>query len=198
LNNPIGGMLSHIQLLLMDMKTLDFSGKDELKDELLEMESGTRRCAEIVRDLLGFTRRADEAEAHEHDLSEIVEQAIKITELQTRSRGIRFKLTLDKATSEPLLVKGRFNLLAQAVRAVLLALLPNELRDHQIELFITSTPNGLEIRTSVEVLRAPGELQVSLDLTVAEQILTEHGGTLQISKNERVQQAILSLPHPKV
>jgi hypothetical protein len=102
------------------------------------------------------------------------------------------------ATEGSLLVKGRFNLLTQAVRAVLLALLPNGLRDHQIELFITSNPQGLEIRTSVDVVRAPGEIHESLDLTVAEQILTEHGGTLQISKNERVQQAILSLPHPKV
>jgi two-component system, NtrC family, sensor kinase len=198
LNNPIGGMLSHIQLLLMDMKTLEFKGKDELTNELKEMESGTRRCAEIVRDLLGFTRRADEIEAHEHDLSEIVEQAIKITELQTRSRGIRYRLDMTGATEGSLLVKGRFNLLTQAVRAVLLALLPNGLRDHQIELFITSNPQGLEIRTSVDVVRAPGEIHESLDLTVAEQILTEHGGTLQISKNERVQQAILSLPHPKV
>jgi signal transduction histidine kinase len=196
LNNPIGGMLSHIQLLLMDIKTLDFKGKDELFKELKEMESGTRRCAEIVRDLLGFTRRADEDEAHEHDLSEIVEQAIKITELQTRSRGIRFKL--DVVGNGSLLVTGRFNLLAQAVRAVLLALLPNGLRDHQIELKITSNEKGLEIRTSVDIARAMNDSQENLDLTVAEQILTEHGGTLQISKNELVQQAILSLPHPKV
>ncbi|CAN5584042.1 hypothetical protein BH10BDE1_BH10BDE1_34320 [soil metagenome] len=202
LNNPIGGMLSHIQLLLMDMKTLEFKGKDELTKELKEMESGTRRCAEIVRDLLGFTRRADEAEAHEHDLSEIVEQAIKITELQTRSRGIRFKLDVaakDSQSSDGSLhqVKGRFNLLAQAVRAVLLALLPAGLRDQQIELQILSNETGVQIRTSVPVVRSQGESEENLDLTVAEQILTEHGGTLQISKNGLVQQAILSLPHPK-
>lgn len=198
LNNPIGGMLSHIQLLLMDMKTLEFKGKAELTNELKEMEGGTRRCAEIVRDLLGFTRRADEVEAHEHDLSEIVEQAIKITELQTRSRGIRFKLDTGPTEEGSLLVKGRFNLLAQAVRAVLLALLPSGLRDHQVDVVISSKTQGLEIRTSVDFVRTPGELHESLDLTVAEQILTEHGGSLLISKNEQVQQAILSLPHPKV
>lgn len=193
LNNPIGGMLSHIQLLLMDMKTLDFPGKDELFKELKEMESGTRRCADIVRDLLGFTRRGDEDQAHDHDLAEIVEQAIKITELQTRSRGIRFKLETSGAAEGSLLVHGRFNLLAQAVRAVLLALLPERLRDQQILLTISRTEKEIEIKTSsIEVARSHGE---SLDLTVAEQILTEHGGRLILSKNDLVQQAILSLPH---
>ena len=196
LNNPIGGMLSHIQLLLMDLKTLDFKGKDDLYKELKEMESGTRRCAEIVRDLLGFTRRADEHEAHDHDLAEIVEQAIKITELQTRSRGIRFKLEVVPPASGSLIVKGRFNLLAQAVRAVLLALLPPGLRDQQIELSISANNFGFEVKT--EVSGSVSGSKENLDLTVAEQILTEHGGHLELSTKALVQQAILSLPHPKV
>ena len=192
LNNPIGGMLSHIQLLLMDMKTLEFPGKDELFNELKEMESGTRRCADIVRDLLGFTRRGDEDQAHDHDLAEIVEQAIKITELQTRSRGIRFKLETGDAAEGSLLVHGRFNLLAQAVRAVLLAMLPERLRDEQILLTISRNEKEIEIKTSsIEVGISQNE---NLDLTVAEQILSEHGGRLMISKKDLVQQAILSLP----
>lgn len=227
LNNPIGGMLSHIQLLLMDLKDLNFPGKEDLHKELKEMESGTRRCAEIVRDLLGFTRRADEDVAHDHDLSEIVEQAIKITELQTRSRGIRFRLDFGASTDsranalpnsrlksqpeshEPLYhVRGRFNLLAQAVRAVLLALLPAGLRDHTIDVKIRTSDSGFQV--SIETPRsglassfAPSatgtgdSLGLALDLTVAEQILTEHGGLLQLSKNDQVQQAILSLPSPK-
>lgn len=203
LNNPIGGMLSHIQLLLMDLKTLDFKGKDELYKELKEMESGTRRCAEIVRDLLGFTRRGDEDEAHDHDLGEIVQQAIKITELQTRSRGIRFKLEMETSSEKrspngemSFIVRGRFNLLAQAVRAVLLALLPPGLRDRQIIVRISSSEKEIEVHTEVQgPVQGPKE---NLDLTVAEQILTEHGGRLELRKNEQVQQAILSLPHPKV
>lgn len=196
LNNPIGGMLSHIQLLLMDMKTLNFPGKDELLKELKEMESGTRRCAEIVRDLLGFTRRGDEDQAHDHDLAEIVEQAIKITELQTRSRGIRFKLDLTSEAEVSLTVKGRFNLLAQAVRAVLLAILPTGLRDRQINLNISVSEAEIEIATEIPIseISHVENSSENLDLTVAEQILTEHGGRLMISQNGQVQQAILSLP----
>ncbi len=206
LNNPIGGMLSHIQLLLMDLRHLQFPGRDELQKELKEMESGTRRCAEIVRDLLGFTRRADEVEAHDHDLIEIVDQAIKITELQTRSKGIRFKLEINEEPSTlGVLVRGRFNHLAQAVRAVLLALLPAGLRDQQILLKISRDADGVEVLIEVDLkgfesVNSPEEnyRKENLDLTVAEQILAEHGGRLELSKNGPVQQAILSLPHPKV
>ncbi|MDX9730233.1 MAG: histidine kinase dimerization/phospho-acceptor domain-containing protein [Bdellovibrionales bacterium] len=200
LNNPIGGMLSHIQLLLMDLRDLEFEGKDELYKELKEMESGTRRCAEIVRDLLGFSRRADESAASEHDLLEIIEQAIKITELQTRSRGIRFRIESDASKDGPLhgeafLVKARFNLLAQAIRAVLLVL--SVKRDRQIILKLERAPSG-EIKILIEgPLPAGGEHasdKGKLDLTVAEQILTEHGGRLELRKNDQVQLAILSLP----
>jgi two-component system NtrC family sensor kinase len=212
LNNPIGGMLSHIQLLLMDLKTLKFKGKEELEVELREMENGTRRCAEIVRDLLGFSRRADEDEAHEHDLIEIVRQAMKITELQTRSKGIRFKLELEPSNLDEAHIQGRFNLLAQAVRAILLTLLSGSLRDLMINLKIVKSSDELTIvigpvPASNDGLLERGDRSDRLDLTVARQILLEHGGRLELEttsaqietgKEQLVQRAILSLPLPKV
>ncbi|MDZ4082870.1 MAG: histidine kinase dimerization/phospho-acceptor domain-containing protein, partial [Bdellovibrionales bacterium] len=212
LNNPIGGMLSHIQLLLMDMKTLKFEGKEDLETELREMENGTRRCAEIVRDLLGFSRRADEDEAHEHDLIEIVRQAMKITELQTRSKGIRFKLELEPSNLEEAPIQGRFNLLAQAVRAILLTLLSGSLRDLVIGLKIVKSSDELTVVIGpIPILSGSPtdhhERSDRLDLTVARQILLEHGGRLELEtttqqfemgKEQLVQRANLSLPLTKV
>ncbi len=213
LNNPIGGMLSHIQLLLMDLKSVNFEGRDELVQELREMENGTRRCAEIVRDLLGFSRRADEDEAHDHDLLEIVTQAVKITELQTRSRGIRFKMTTNangQRVSE-VMISGRFNLLAQAVRAVLLTLLPKGLRDLTVPVTVQVLDDAQSPKVEVEIGPVPGAdidhtSAGGLDLTVARQILTEHGGSLtgpasnssleSVNADSKIptQRAILSLP----
>jgi len=206
LNNPIGGMLSHIQLLLMDLVTLNFEGKAELEVELREMENGTRRCAEIVRDLLGFSRRADEDEAHEHDLIEIVRQAMKITELQTRSKGIRFKLDLEPSNLEEAPIQGRFNLLAQAVRAILLTLMSGSLRDFLINLKIVKSSGELTVIIG-PVPTSSHDRSDHLDLTVARQILLEHGGRLELEtasnqfemgKEQLVQRAILSLPLTKV
>lgn len=196
LNNPIGGMLSHIQLLLMDLKTLNFEGRDELVQELREMENGTRRCAEIVRDLLGFSRRADEDEAHEHDLLEIVNQAMKITELQTRSRGIRFKMSTN---ASEVLLSGRFNLLAQAVRAVLLTLLPKGLRDLTVSVSVQVAGEKADVKIGpVPKAGTVQSVAAGLDLTVARQILSEHGGSLtgpaSDTSSDSVNQAILSLP----
>lgn len=203
LNNPIGGMLSHIQLLLMDLReSSEFAGKDDLTVELKEMEAGTRRCAEIVRNLLGFSRRGVEDAADNYSLLEIVEQAIKITELQTRSRGLRFRITGFKDGR----VYGRFNLLTQAIRAVLLALLYSSesssslspFRDQTIDVELSEL-NRIAITVPLDPNQTPVViLKENLDLTVAEEILTEHGGHLEFGQSDRAQQAILSLPVPKV
>ncbi len=242
LNNPIGGMLSHIQLLLMDLNRLEFQSnqqRDDLRIELKEMEAGTRRCGQIVQDLLGFTRRSHEAEASPQDLMDILRQAIKITELQTRSRGVRF-IVEAPPDLEQVQITGYFNPLAQALRAALLAVVPSQLRDHVIRLRLaperrSGIEQGPSVSSSAEILRleiglkleglhqdfraeprgrpdstevqdsgqsdaaadfdsprlnlseaAPTERRDSakndienLDLTVAEQIVQEHGGSFE-------------------
>lgn len=202
LNNPIGGMLSLIQLLLMDLdgKPESFSGAHELRDELREMEAGTRRCAQIVRDLLGFTRRGVEDAPGEHDLFDVVQQAVKITELQTRSRGLRFEIitntSLDPATGA-ILVIGRFNLLAQAIRAVLLAMISENLRDHVLTIKIDQ--NASHDQAIITVKCADGDQNP--DLTIAREIIAEHGGSLELlshpggteAKDQPVQEARFQL-----
>lgn len=197
LNNPIGGMLSLIQLLLMDLdgKAESFLGAHELRDELREMEAGTRRCAQIVRDLLGFTRRGIEDAPGEHDLYEVVQQAVKITELQTRSRGLRFEIETAEKHEAPtvggqesnsaacgITVIGRFNLLAQAIRAVLLAMISEKLRDHVLTIHLDQ--NADHSRALLTVQCAGGDQNP--DLTIAREIIAEHGGSLElISHSER-------------
>jgi|GEM_PF-2733343 len=252
LNNPIGGMLSHIQLLLMDLDRLEFQTaqqRDELRVELKEMEAGTRRCGQIVQDLLGFTRRSHEAEASPQELMDILRQAIKITELQTRSRGVRF--TVEVAPElEAAQITGYFNPLAQAVRAALLAVVPSQLRDHVIRLRLATERRasnesalsssageaqmlrleiGLKLEefyqedgspsassatnsvTSTEVQgaridangttgerrEAPKSELENLDLTVAEQIVHEHGGTFELRPGPP-RQILIRLPRSPV
>lgn len=254
LNNPIGGMLSHIQLLLMDLDRLEFQTsqqRDELRVELKEMEAGTRRCGQIVQDLLGFTRRSHEAEASPQDLMDILRQAIKITELQTRSRGVRF--TIEVAPElEAAQITGYFNPLAQAVRAALLAVVPAQLRDHAIRLrlaperraphepalsatsaeaqmlrleiglkleglhqedssqassLVTKSVNSTEVQEARlpvkgsssmgERREAPKSELENLDLTVAEQIVHEHGGTFELRPGPP-RQILIRLPRSPV
>lgn len=110
LNNPLGGMLSFLQLMKMDLKN-----DDPWTDDVAEMEKGARRCSEIVRNLLGFARKpsADPDSDGEVDLRDVLSQALKITELQTRAMGVLVRESLPEA---PAVARGQRNLLSQAIR----------------------------------------------------------------------------------
>ena len=51
INNPLGGLLSYTQLLLMDTNE-----KDPIYTDLKSMEAAIKKCAEIVTNLLVNTR----------------------------------------------------------------------------------------------------------------------------------------------
>lgn len=197
LNNPLGGMLSFLQLIRMDLK-----GGEGYHEDILEMERGALRCRDIVKSLLGFTRKSSEETSRQVDVREAVEQALKITELHTRAMGIR--VTFDPP-EEPALIDGQFNFLAQAIRNFLqnaqeaiadklkarsgshgeirIRIETNDTK-HIIEI----TDNGVgfdpafkeqvfdPLYTTKDPSRNPG-----LGLTVALQIVRDHRGEVEIS-----------------
>lgn len=191
LNNPLAGMLSHIQLLLMDLEEMRFDGIEELRAELKEMESGARRCAQIVRELLGFSRKSADDGIEILDLNDVIDQAVKITELETRSRGIRFVGPVYSETSPRApLVEGQFNLLAQAIRTLALALVHGDERNFSIELRLTSTASDELIFEMARVRAEPqrrsridSKVQ-GVDLVVAQDILSEMGASLELEVEE--------------
>ena len=106
LNNPLGGMLSFLQLILMDLK----SGGG-LADEIREMESATLRCRDIVLNLLSFARKQDLGEFKPTDLRAVIARAAKLMELQTRSRAVTLVVSADEIS----MVSGSANALSQAL-----------------------------------------------------------------------------------
>jgi two-component system, NtrC family, sensor kinase len=110
LNNPLGGMLSFLQLIKMDMG--DSKDLPAWKPDIDEMETAARRCRDIVQSLLGFTRKSSQDSNETIDLHEVVDQALKITELQTRSMGIAVHRDLPEQAA---FARGQFNALTQAV-----------------------------------------------------------------------------------
>ena len=110
INNPLGGMLSFLQLMKMDLK-----GAEPWREDVEDMELGARRCRDIVQNLLGFARKStvDGDGDGAVDLREVTGQALKITELQTRAMGVLVRLEL---SAGPALARGQFNLLSQAIR----------------------------------------------------------------------------------
>lgn len=202
LNNPLGGMLSFLQLILSDLKD-----ESETKEDILEMKKAALRCKDIIENLLGFSRKQGLSEKEKIDLREITLQALKIVELQTRSLGIEVEVNLPPKSAH---FMGEANLLAQAIshifqnayEAVVEKLTENpRFKGHiKVELlsfdggyFINIRDNGVGINPENQSKvfnplfstkgskRNPG-----LGLTLSYQIINDHGGQLEVSSQPKI------------
>ncbi|RYZ70023.1 MAG: PAS domain-containing sensor histidine kinase [Proteobacteria bacterium] len=216
LNNPLGGMLSFLQLIKMDLK-----GNEPWFDDIDEMERGARRCRDIVQNLLGFTRKSTTDTIEILDLRDVIEQAVKITELQTRASGISLSQTVPE---DPVRIRGHFNALAQTLRGFLQSA-QDAIRERQksgdktvgeirVKLSTSEDSNEIEISdngTGVEgdftsdagSEESSGEpvaedsAHPGLGLSVASEIIRDHGGSLKIRSTKGLgATAIISLPRP--
>jgi two-component system NtrC family sensor kinase len=216
LNNPLGGMLSFLQLIKMDLDSIRSElGKpaEPWIEDIIEMEKGARRCRDIVQSLLGFTRKSAHDAVENIDLREVVEQALKITELQTRSMGITVVQELPQTAIE---TRGQFNALAQALRNFLQNAqeaiaerqrttsqdkTPGEIKISLRNKFDSARKNmwfeieicdngvgfdpaiGDQIYDPMYTTKNPNS-NPGLGLTVAQQIIRDHGGHLEISSTK--------------
>lgn len=196
LNNPLGGMISFLQLLKMDLKP-----HDAIYADIVEMEKAGQRCKEIVENLLGFTRQQDPHAATEVDLRDVVRQALKITELQARSLGVTVEM---KWPEHPVKILGHFNLLAQAIshflqnsfEAVSEHLTENprykghikiELRGEKSQIFLNISDNGVGISPENQnkifnplFSTKSRRRNQGLGLTLAYKIIDDHNGSIEI------------------
>lgn len=204
LNNPIGGMLNFAQLMKMDL-----SGEEPYYNDILEIEKGIVKCKNIVKNLLGFSRQSLQNDQTEVSLHEVIDQAIKITELKTRAIGIRIDY---QKPHKDFLINGRFNLLTHAVRNILQnsqesliekrkknsqfsGLISIELLDQRDHFEIVITDNGEAIDEKdkhrifdpLYTTKDP-ETNSGLGLTLALQIVREHNGGIDvtISKDKKM------------
>lgn len=210
LNNPLGGMLSFLQLIKMDLPKAS-----PLFEDIVEMEKSTLNCRDIVRNLLSFARKNESEEQSTVELKQVVDRAVKLVELQSRSKGIDIHLTLPESE---LPILGSFNNLSQAlcnllqnsVDAISDKMQANPLFPGRIEVEIQendslymirvndngsgiSPENQTQIFNPLFTTRDPG-LFSGMGLTTAFSIISEHKGNLEItSQSGSGTTAIISL-----
>jgi two-component system NtrC family sensor kinase len=210
LNNPLGGMLSFLQLILMDLKKTDAN-----YGEIKEMEKAVLRCRDIVQNLLSFARKQDLGEFSVVDLGTVIARSVKLIELQSKSKGIAIEVN-GAAGGE---VKGNANALSQSLcnllqnsidaiaeKIKLDPLFPGKINiqlDHdkdRFQLKISDNGTGISPENQTQIFnplfttRDPGVYN-GMGLTTAFTIITEHHGTLEIlSQTGSGTAAIVSLP----
>ena len=201
LNNPLGGMISFLQLIKMDLKD-----GDAIKDDITQMEAAGKRCKEIIENLLGFSRSQSSLEDSSCDLNRVIEQTLKLAELKSRSAGI----TVDvKAPGTQTRVNANPNLLAQALNHIFQNCLDaieakSELDPRfrgriDVEVQNSGTQSEIHIRDNGIGIDKPdlpkvlnplfttkGKRYSGLGLTLAYKIIDEHDGALDISSQPKL------------
>ncbi len=104
LNNPLGGILGYAQY---DLERIISRGKGGLSPEEVEklvkhlgsIEQASQRCRSIVQSLLTFSR-SSQGSFTEISVSDVLVEAIHITEHQLGMRGIKLEQRVDEALPE--------------------------------------------------------------------------------------------------
>ncbi|NCN40795.1 HAMP domain-containing histidine kinase, partial [bacterium] len=214
LNNPLAGMLSYLQLLLMD----EPKGTEFYKD-LKEMESATLRCRDIVLSLLGFSRKQSLENQSLVPLYELVQKSVQLMELKSRFRKVSIEIE-NRAEGASILgdqnslMQGLTHILANSIEALeerlekeenFMAKIKISIQKKEKKYLIEIRDNGPGIseKNLSQVINPLFTTKTSTDhaglgLTVAYSIFSEHHGSLELeSLLGQGVAAIISFPRPE-
>jgi two-component system NtrC family sensor kinase len=118
LNNPLSGILIYTKLIYKQLSNIELyaSKKESILKHLSLIESETKRCGEIVRGMLDFSRK-DQGNMTETHLHRVLTETYELMAHPVRINGISF-LTDFKATND--FVKCGANQIKQACVALIM------------------------------------------------------------------------------
>jgi two-component system NtrC family sensor kinase len=196
INNPLSGILTYTKLLKkwLGQNELDAARREEVRSSLELVECESRRCGEIVRNLLTFARAAP-MNLEWSDLNAVVERAIKLLQHQLDLAGVQLQTGLAEK-----LPPVRCD--ASQIEQVLLALMMNAAdampRGGILWLRSKKLPDAAEVRLEVQDdgLGIPADVlphifepffttkenkrSVGLGLAVSHGIVQRHGGRIEV------------------
>jgi two-component system NtrC family sensor kinase len=87
INNPLFGILTYARLVLRELLKHDIPGRDELVEQLGIIERESKRCGDLVKNLLTFGRQAP-SHREPNDLSSVVRRALTLVKHKLDLQGI--------------------------------------------------------------------------------------------------------------
>ena len=148
INNPLAGILTYTKLLRKWLERGDWERdkRAEVQSSLELIETESRRCGEIVKNLLTFSRSAP-IHFEAADLKRVVERVARLVQHQADLAGVQMQIDLDPA-------QPQVHCDPAAIEQVLLALVINAIdampRGGNLWLRLRSLPEQQEVLLQVE------------------------------------------------
>jgi two-component system NtrC family sensor kinase len=117
INNPLFGILTYARLVLRELMKQEIRGRDELVEQMQTIERESKRCGELVKTLLTFSRQAPSVRQPD-DLNTVVHRAVLLVKHKLEMQSIELQENL-AADIPPVLCD------ANQIQQVVLVLLVN-------------------------------------------------------------------------
>jgi len=147
INNPLSGVLTYTKLVHKQLRKLKFDDEDKMPmlKYLKLIEEETKRCGDIVKGLLDFSRK-DQLDYGPHHLHQILTEAYTLMDHQMKIANITF--LKDFSASQDLIHCGE-NQIKQACIAILMNALEAVFENGEI-LMKTSNPDDENIKLEIK------------------------------------------------
>ena len=194
INNPLFGILTYARLVSRGLKKQEFPGRDDLTEQLETIERESKRCGDLVKNLLTFSRQAP-SNREPNDLNAVVRRAILLVKHKLDMQSIELKE--DLAPDLP-----PANCDANQIQQVVLVLLVNaaeampkggriavstqfDAGSDQCSVRVKDTGNGIPEDVLPRIFdpfftTKEDQNRTGLGLAVAHSIVEQHGGEISV------------------
>jgi two-component system NtrC family sensor kinase len=93
INNPLFGILTYARLVLRNLMRMDVEGRDEMAEQLQTIERESKRCGDLVKNLLTFSRQAP-SNREPQDLNTIIHRATLLVKHKLDMQSIELRESL--------------------------------------------------------------------------------------------------------
>ena len=98
INNPLFGILTYSRLVSREVGKHELPGREELLEQLQTIERESKRCGDLVKNLLTFSRQAP-SHREPNDLNTVVHRAVLLVKHKLEMQNIELVETLDPSLS---------------------------------------------------------------------------------------------------